>query len=183
VLRRRKWAGQSVESTDYAGRGTNGTRPPPVAARFNVAAGFQPAIVCPVAIPRSGLPEPVRRTLAAGILPCARSVLTSLRHRGCARSATPAPGHGQPLARHARLPGNTTWPQAGSTATRCRRSESRSGQDAALTRSSTATRRRRWEKPQRAGRRPHAELHGDTMSPMGKAAAGRMPLRRKVSYC
>jgi len=39
-----------------------------------------------------------RRTFAAGILPFAHSMLLSLRHPGSARPATPAPGHGQPLA-------------------------------------------------------------------------------------
>jgi hypothetical protein len=40
-----------------------------------------------------------RRTLAAPILGFARSMLPPLRHPGSASEATPAPGHGQPLAR------------------------------------------------------------------------------------
>ena len=46
----------------------------------------------------SGLPDPIARTLTAGILPFARSMLASLRHPACARPATPAPGHRQPRA-------------------------------------------------------------------------------------
>jgi len=41
---------------------------------------------------RSGLPVPRRRTLAAGILPFARSVHSPLRHPGSRRMQTPAPG-------------------------------------------------------------------------------------------
>jgi truncated hemoglobin YjbI len=40
-----------------------------------------------------------RRTLAAPILGFARSMLPPLRHPGSASEPTPAPGHGQPLAR------------------------------------------------------------------------------------
>jgi hypothetical protein len=47
---------------------------------------------------RLGAAHARRRTLAAGILPFARSMLTSLRHPWLRSSATPAPGHGQPLA-------------------------------------------------------------------------------------
>jgi len=46
----------------------------------------------------SGLPVPSRRTLAAGILPSARSEEPSLRHPGSARFPTPLDRHGQPLA-------------------------------------------------------------------------------------
>ena len=47
---------------------------------------------------RLGAAHAPRRTLAAGILPSARSMLSPLRHPGFAEKATPAPGHGQPLA-------------------------------------------------------------------------------------
>jgi hypothetical protein len=39
-----------------------------------------------------------RRTFAAAFQAFTHSMLPSLRHPGCARPATPAPGHGQPLA-------------------------------------------------------------------------------------
>jgi len=42
---------------------------------------------------------PRRRAFAAGILPYALSMLLSLRHRGFARPATPAPGARAALAR------------------------------------------------------------------------------------
>ncbi|MFM8735136.1 MAG: hypothetical protein ACKOC8_08085, partial [Pirellulales bacterium] len=41
---------------------------------------------------------PRRRTFAAGIMPAAHSMLTALRHPCLRWSATPATGHGQPLA-------------------------------------------------------------------------------------
>ncbi len=47
---------------------------------------------------RLGAAHARRRTLAPDILSSARSMLLSLRHPGSARPATPAPGHGQPLA-------------------------------------------------------------------------------------
>ena len=52
----------------------------------------------PEAFTRLGTAHARHRTLAAGILPCARSMLTSLRHPWLRSSTTPAPGHGQPLA-------------------------------------------------------------------------------------
>jgi hypothetical protein len=51
--------------------------------------------------PPLGAAHARRRTLAAGILPCARSVFPPLRHPGSRRKQTPAPGHGQPRARRA----------------------------------------------------------------------------------
>ena len=59
----------------------------------------------PEAFTRRGAAHARRRTLAAGILPCARSMLTSLRHPWLRLSATPAPGHGQPLAASSRSTG------------------------------------------------------------------------------
>jgi len=42
-----------------------------------------------------------RRTFADAVVASAHSMLPSLRHRGFARPATPAPWHGQPLAHRA----------------------------------------------------------------------------------
>ena len=53
----------------------------------HVAAGFQPAGPYRLTLRRSGLPVPRRRTLAAGILPAASSVIPLLRHRGCAEES------------------------------------------------------------------------------------------------
>jgi len=53
---------------------------------------------------RSGLPVPRRRTLAPGILPCARSMLTALRHPGCAGQQRRLVGHGQPRATFSKWP-------------------------------------------------------------------------------
>ena len=47
---------------------------------------------------RLGAAHARRRTLAAAIQASTRSMLPPLRHPGCASEATPAPGHGQPLA-------------------------------------------------------------------------------------
>jgi len=47
---------------------------------------------------RSGLPVPLRRTFASGILPSAHCMSAALRHPGSACSHSPAPGHGQPRA-------------------------------------------------------------------------------------
>jgi len=47
---------------------------------------------------RSGLPMPRRRTLTAGILPFARSMLPALRHPGSAGQQRRLSEHGQPLA-------------------------------------------------------------------------------------
>jgi hypothetical protein len=44
-----------------------------------------------------GLPMPSRRTFTPGILPCAHSKETALRHPGCARFPTPLDWHGQAL--------------------------------------------------------------------------------------
>ena len=49
-------------------------------------------LVSPGRARRDGPPMPRRRTFAPGILPSALSMLPSLRHRSCARPATPAPG-------------------------------------------------------------------------------------------
>ena len=59
-------------------------RSPDVAQVFNLCAFLGH-------LPR-GAAHARRRTLAMGILPCARSMLLSLRHPGFARPATPAPG-------------------------------------------------------------------------------------------
>ena len=75
-------------------------RYPPVAQVFNLCAsrstGFQP--VCLRGSPLLGAAHARRRTLAAAFQACARSMLTSVRHPWLCLSATPAPGHGQPLA-------------------------------------------------------------------------------------
>jgi len=47
---------------------------------------------------RLGAAHARRRTLATALQACARSMLPPLRHPGCASEATPASGHGQPLA-------------------------------------------------------------------------------------
>ncbi len=52
----------------------------------------------PRAFTRRGAARARRRTLTTGILPFVRSMLSPLRHPGSAEKATPAPGHGQPLA-------------------------------------------------------------------------------------
>jgi len=46
----------------------------------------------------SGLPVPWSRTFAAGILPCAHSMLPALRHPAYAGQQRRLSGHGQPLA-------------------------------------------------------------------------------------
>ena len=76
-------------------------------AHRHVAAGLQPAVprrsglpmpvatwpqVCNLRVPPLGAAHPRRRTLAAGILPCARSVFPPLRHPDSRRKQTPAPG-------------------------------------------------------------------------------------------